>query len=131
MVPTRLLNICSVTIGSSAKREEELQVVDEAHVMREPSFQDALKVLLLQAADEGRGEALFGESLARATSESAPFIVGEEFPNVYLEFPLSGSPFLDVTLLYSHLKPGTRVDHPAAAGTDATATRSPNRSSPR
>lgn len=87
--------------------------------MREPSFADALKVLLLQAADEGRGNALFGESLTRATSESAPFIVGEEFPSIYLECPLLGSPFLDITVLYPRLECGTRVDHPAAAGTGA------------
>ena len=36
-------------------------MVDGACGIQEPSFEDALKVLL-QEADEGRGEVLFGES---------------------------------------------------------------------
>ena len=87
--------------------------------MKEPSFEDAFRVLLLQAADEGRGEVLFGESLGRMPQAACPFMVGETFPSVYLEFPLAGDPFLDVTVLYSKLAPGTRIDHPAAAGTEA------------
>ena len=94
-------------------------MIDTAHMMRKPSYKDSLKVLLLQAADEGREEVLFGESLARAANEATPFIVGDTFPSVYLECPLVGNPFLDITVLYSHLKPGTRVEHPAAAGTEA------------
>lgn len=82
------------------------------------SHADAFEVLCLQAADEGRGEVLFGDSLARARKEARPFMVGEEFPSVYLEFPLVGEPFLDVTVLYGALSEGTRIDSPAAAGTD-------------
>ena len=87
--------------------------------MREPSFADALRVLLLQAADEGRGAVLFGDSLERASREIEAFMVGETFPSVYLECPLVGDPFLDVTMLYSDIKPGTFVAHPAADGTRA------------
>lgn len=87
--------------------------------MREPSFGDALKVLLLQAADEGRDAALFGESASRAAREAVPFMIGEKFPSVYLECPLAGDPFLDVTVLYSQLAPDARVDHPAADGANA------------
>lgn len=87
--------------------------------MRIPSHADAFKVLLLQAADEGRGELLFGESLARARTAAAPFLAGDVFPDVYLEFPLVGEPFLDVTVLYGKLDAGTRIPSPAAAGTDA------------
>ena len=45
-------------------------------------------MLLLQAADEGRGPALFGESLGRAREAVLPFLVREHFPIVYLEHPL-------------------------------------------
>lgn len=84
-----------------------------------PSHPDAFEVLCLQAADNGRGEALFGSSLARARKAARPFMVGNSFPSVYLEFPLAGDPFLDVTVLLEDLAPGTRIASPAAAGTDA------------
>ena len=84
--------------------------------MHKPSNADAFEVLCLQAADEGRGEALFGSCLERARTELRPFMVGSTFPSVYLEFPLIGNPFLDVTVLYGELEPRTRVDSPAAEG---------------
>lgn len=87
--------------------------------MRIPSHADAFEVLLLQAGDEGRGPVLFGDSLARARKVLRPFMVGESIPDVYLEFPLLGDPFLDVTVLYGELKPGTRIDSPAADGSGA------------
>ena len=82
-----------------------------------PSHPDAFEVLCLQAADDGRGNTLFGDCLARARKEARPFMVGEEFPSVYLEFPLRGKPFLDVTALYDKLTAGTRVESNAAVGT--------------
>lgn len=87
--------------------------------MQAPSFADSLKVLLLQEADEGRGGALCGKNVDRVAHEAGPFMIGEEFPSVYLESPLLGDPFTDITVLYSRLAPGTHVKHPAAAGTDA------------
>ena len=86
--------------------------------MREPSFADAYEVLCLQAADHGRGPILFGDSVARARAVARPFVVGGEFPDIYFEFPLAGDPFLDVTFLYHDLKPGTRIDSPAAVGSE-------------
>lgn len=74
--------------------------------MWKPTHEDSLQVLLLQAADEGRGEVLFGESLKRVAREAAPFLVGRRFPSIYLECPLSGDPFLDITVLYTILEPG-------------------------
>ena len=82
--------------------------------MKQLTHEDGYQVLLLQAADDGRGTILFGDSVERARTEALPFLLGEEFPDVYFEFPLIGAPFLDVTLLYSKLDPGTRVDSPAA-----------------
>ena len=74
----------------------------------------AFQVLMLQAADEGRGPVLFGDSFQRAWSAVPPFLVGEEFPSVYLEHPLTGDPFLDVTVVLKQIEPGTRVEAPAA-----------------
>ena len=82
--------------------------------MRVPTHADAFQVLLLQAADEGRGPILFGGSLARAREAAVPFMVGSEFPDVYLEHPLSGEPFLDVTVLLGQIDVGTRIESPAA-----------------
>lgn len=86
--------------------------------MKTLSHADAFEVLCLQVADEGRGPVLFGDAVQRARKAGRPFMVGEEFPSVYLEFPLIGEPFLDVTVLYDTIPPGTRVDSPAAAGSD-------------
>ena len=77
--------------------------------MKTPANEQAFQVLLLQAADEGRGRALFGSSLARAREAVPPFLVGGEFPSVYLEHPLAGDPVLDVTVLLGPIEPGTRI----------------------
>lgn len=87
--------------------------------MNVPTHDFAYQVLLLQAADEGRGDLLFGESFSRARKELLPFMVGGKFPDVYLEFPLAGDPFLDVTVLLKDVQPGTRIDSAAARGTEA------------
>ena len=83
-----------------------------------PTYADSFEVLCLQAADEGRKDVLFGECLDRARQAARPFMIGQEFPSVYLEFPLIGQPFLDVTALYGSLTPGTYVDSEAAAGSE-------------
>lgn len=76
----------------------------------------AFSVLLLQAADEGRGPLLFGDSLQRARSLIPSFLIGEKFPEMYFEFPLKGEPFLDITLLYSELSENEYVDSPLVSG---------------
>jgi hypothetical protein len=78
------------------------------------SHADAFEVLCLQAADNGRGDLLFGNCFARVRKEGRAFCVGEQFPSVYLEFPLTGTPFLDVTMLYNRLPPHTRIASSAA-----------------
>lgn len=85
--------------------------------MQAPSYADAFEVLCLQAGDEGRENVLFGECLGRARKVARPFMVGEKFPSVYLEFPLIGDPFMDVTMLYNKLAPGTCVEAAPAEGT--------------
>lgn len=87
--------------------------------MNKLTHEQAFQVLLLQAADEERGPALFGESLERAKEAVPPFLVGESFPSVYLEHPLYGEPFLDVTVLLGAVEPGTRIASPAAGEHEA------------
>ena len=50
--------------------------------MKALSHADAFEVLCLQAADDGRGDVLFGDSLPRARKALRPFMVGEKFPSV-------------------------------------------------
>ena len=82
--------------------------------MRIPTFSQTYQVLLLQAGDEGRTDALFGDSFQRAREGVLPFLVGDTFPSIYLEHPLMGEPSLDVTVLLGQIHPGTRIDSPAA-----------------
>ena len=86
--------------------------------MDAPSNSVGYEVLCLQAADNGRGKVLFGDSLPRARSLVSPFVETEDFPSVYLEFPLVGEPSLDVTVLYGPKNPDAPIDSPAAAGTE-------------
>lgn len=86
--------------------------------MKPLSHTDAYQVLWLQLADDGRQSVLLGDRALNARMAVLPFMVGEKFPNVYFEFPLAGDPFLDVTVLYDRVAPGTRVESEAAAGTD-------------
>ena len=86
--------------------------------MRAPSITDGFEVLCLQAADEGRGPVLFGDCLERVRTVVPPFITGDHCPETYLEFPLMGDPFLDVTLLYGQQKEPLHIDSPLAAGTE-------------
>lgn len=78
-----------------------------------------LQALLLQVGSDGRAEALFGESYGRVQNVANTFMIGDSFPDIYLEFPLIGEPFLDMTYLYHDVKAGARVEHEAAAGTEA------------
>ena len=86
--------------------------------MKVPTHADAFEVLCLQAASDGRNEVLFGDCLQRARTSLRPFMLGREFPYVYLEFPLIGDPFMDVTMLYGLVDQGTHVDSPAAPHSD-------------
>lgn len=78
-------------------------------------------MLLLHAASNGRGNELFGESLERVKKVLPDFVNPGDlhsFPDLYLEFPLGGDPFLDVTVLYTNIPEDTRIASPLAEGTD-------------
>ncbi len=79
---------------------------------------NTLQAMLVFAGEDGREEALFGDSYGRARQVAGSFIASNASTCIYLEFPLMGDPFLDLTFLYSKMAPGSRVDHPAAAATE-------------
>lgn len=83
-----------------------------------PSNSDAFEVLCLQAANDGRGPVLFGDNVDIVRKEARPFMLEGKFPSVYLECPLIGDPFLDVTMLYSQVDSGVRIASKAAEGTE-------------
>ena len=82
--------------------------------MQVPTYADSFKVLCLQLASEGRAEALLGTDVDHACACVQPFLVGPRLPDVYLEFPLAGTPFMDVTLLYGDMPANASVNSPAA-----------------
>lgn len=82
--------------------------------MKEPAYRETFEILCLQAGNKGREALLFGDSMPRVRNAVPPFLVGKRFPEIYFEFPFTGSPFLDVTILYGELDPGTRIASPAA-----------------
>ena len=86
--------------------------------MKVPTHAETLELLCLLAADEGRGPVLFGDGVGRVTAALRPFMVGKSFPNVYLEFPLAGDPFLDATVLYSEFDASDHIESPRAVGTE-------------
>lgn len=86
--------------------------------MKIPSNALLCRALFLQAADDGRGPVLFGTDAERTCGAVLPFVEGVPFPELYLEFPLAGDPFLDATVLFGNIEPGTRFASAAAAGTE-------------
>ena len=81
-----------------------------------PTHAQAFELLLLKAAEAGRNAALFGRAAHRVRDAACPFLIGKKFPEIYLEFPLAGEPFLDVTLLYAELEEDAHIDSPLANG---------------
>ena len=77
--------------------------------MNELNNQDFFAILCSFAASKGRGAALFGNDHLRLSEKIAPFLIGCSFPDIYLEFPLIGTPFLDATILYNDIESRTRI----------------------
>ena len=71
-----------------------------------PSNELACRTLFYHAAADGRAQALFGPDWEKTCDAVAPYTRGVLFPKLYLEFPLKGDPFLDVTALIDTVEPG-------------------------
>lgn len=65
-------------------------------------------VLYLLAADDGRDELLFGDCQPLAREAFSRSLIGEEFPSIWFEVPLTGAPRFDlhVALSRAALRPG-------------------------
>lgn len=103
------ISLCDQLDDASLKKkslEQALTRYDRAAGVRRmkiPSNKLACRALFLQAAREERGRILFGGQWEKTCGMLLPFVESVPFPSLYLEFPLVGEPFLDVTVLYSAL----------------------------
>lgn len=80
----------------------------------------AFLLLLGQAASDSRGEMLFGDSLDRVKKTVPDFLGNGPFPDIYLEFPLSGEPYLDISLtaIFDDNSETAYITSPLAGDTD-------------
>ena len=81
-----------------------------------PSNELTCRTLFYHAASDGRAQALFGPYWEKTCDAVLPYTQGVAFPNLYLEFPLKGDPFLDVTALIHTVEPGGPSCPEAVAG---------------
>lgn len=78
-------------------------------------------MLLGHVASGGRGEQLFGDSLERVRKAVPEFLGNGSFPDIYLEFPLSGEPFIDISLtaVMDDTSEASYIASPLAKDTDS------------
>ncbi len=74
--------------------------------MMTPSNELTCRTLFYHAASDGRAQAFFGPDWEKTCDAVLPYTRGVLFPDLYLEFPLKGDPFLDVTALIHTVEPG-------------------------
>ena len=83
-----------------------------------PENDMVFEMLLSLASENGRDQSLFGGCIERARKLIKPFVIGDHFPDIYLECPLKEDPFLDVTVLYTGLPEGVCINSKYASGSD-------------
>ena len=84
-----------------------------------PSQMTVFDALYSIAAAHGRGEALFGNSINIARDAYERTLVGDDYPEAYLEFPLLGPPRFDLLTVHSTVQPGSRFASGAGFGYQA------------
>ena len=84
--------------------------------MGKPSQMKAFDALYTIAADDGRGEALFGSSFELARPVYERTLVGSGYPTAYIEFPLLGEPCFDLLSVHGYVEPGSRFAPKAGFG---------------
>ena len=75
--------------------------------MKKPTPMEAFDALYILAAGNGRGAALFGDSIELARPAYERTLIGDSYPTFYLEFPLLGNPCFDLLSVHGDLKPGS------------------------
>lgn len=88
-------------------------------LMGKPSQMTVFDALYTLAARDGRDEILFGDSFDIVRDVFERSLIGEGYPGVYLEFPLLGSPGLDLLTVHSAVEPGARFAPGAGFGYQA------------
>ena len=81
-----------------------------------PSPMTVFDALYTIAAKDGRGEALFGNSFDIARGVYERTLIGDGYPEAYIEFPLLGSPGFDLLSVHSFVQPRSRFAPGAGFG---------------
>ena len=87
--------------------------------MRKPTQIEAFYALYSIAAADGRGEALFGDSLDQALDFYQRTLIGDAYPIAHLEFPLLGEPCLDLLSVHGKVPLGAKFAVDAGYGRQA------------
>ncbi len=87
--------------------------------MKKPTQMVAFDALFGIAANDGREAALFGNSIQLTRPAYEKTLIGDEYPNAYLEFPLLGQPCFDLLSVHGPIKPGLRFAPGAGYGYQA------------
>ena len=89
------------------------------NLVGKPSQMTVFDALYSIAAADGRGEVLFGESFDIARGAFERTLIGDDYPAVYIEFPLLGSPGFDLLSVHASVRPGSRFAPGAGFGYQA------------
>ena len=65
---------------------------------------ELFEIMCMRLERSNAAKALFGNGLDTIRPLIRPFLIGDDFPEIYLEFPLKGEPFLDATVLYNDIE---------------------------
>ena len=84
-----------------------------------PDQMTAFDALYGIAARNGRGEALFGNSMELARGIYEKSLIGDGYPSAYIEFPLLGEPRFDILTVHGKVKPGSKFAPGAGFGYQA------------
>ncbi len=88
----------------------------KASHVRKPGQMEAFDALYAIASGDGRGEALFGNSIELARPAYERTLIGSGYPSAYLEFPLMGEPCFDLLSVHGYVEPGSRFAPGAGFG---------------
>ncbi len=82
------------------------------------TYEDTFNIMCDHLRENGCDRLFSADDLLRVREIVPPFLVGDRFPEIYFEFPLAGSPFLDATVLYNDLSGREVIASPLAQGCD-------------
>lgn len=84
--------------------------------MDELTYEDSFNIMCDRLKNCCCDRLFSADDLLRVRKAVTPFLVGSRFPEIYLEFPLADSPFLDATVLYNRLNGQEVISSPLAKG---------------